>query len=231
MPTSDIPLVLTLVADGPSDRCLLRILNWWTPTVAAMQHCRVSLQLARFDLLRQPPRSLRARLEAARSLFPCDILLVHRDAEGRPPADRLVEIEAAAREARFPTCIPVVPVRMTEAWLLIDEPAIRAAAGNPRGTMPLELPPLRRLEELSNPKQALEGAILRASGKSGRRLAILKRDIRGRVQRVAEYIRDFGPLRDLVAFQEFEARAIPVLDRMLGGRLGAAETRTAEKTT
>jgi hypothetical protein len=39
--------------------------------------------------------------------------------------------------------IPVVPVRMTEAWLLADEFAIRSAPGNPNGTQSLDLPDLR----------------------------------------------------------------------------------------
>jgi hypothetical protein len=36
----------------------------------------------------------------------------------------------------------VVPVRMMEAWLLIDEMAIRRVAGNPNGRIPIELPVL-----------------------------------------------------------------------------------------
>jgi hypothetical protein len=42
--------------------------------------------------------------------------------------------DAGRTEAR------VVPVRMTKAWLTVDEAAIRKAARNPLGTAPLELP-------------------------------------------------------------------------------------------
>lgn len=38
--------------------------------------------------------------------------------------------------------IPVIPVRMTEAWLLGHELSIRSAAGNPNGSENLELPDL-----------------------------------------------------------------------------------------
>ena len=45
----------------------------------------------------------------------------------------------------------VIPVRMTEAWLLIDELALRRAAGNPNGRNPLDLPALKDLEALPEP--------------------------------------------------------------------------------
>ena len=49
----------------------------------------------------------------------------------------------------------VVPVRMQEAWLLIDEAALRRAAGDPNGTQPLAMPDVQRLEELADPKQLI----------------------------------------------------------------------------
>jgi hypothetical protein len=45
---------------------------------------------------------------------------------------------------------------MTEAWLLIDEKAIREAAGNPKGRQPLNLPKPSKTEELSDPKETLK---------------------------------------------------------------------------
>jgi hypothetical protein len=50
----------------------------------------------------------------------------------------------------------VIPVKMTEAWLLIDEKAIREAAGNPKGRQPLNLPKPSKTEELSDPKETLK---------------------------------------------------------------------------
>jgi hypothetical protein len=53
---------------------------------------------------------------------------------------------------------------MTEAWLLIDERPIRLAAGNPNGTQNLDLPDIRTLEDIPNPKHVLRGALLAATG-------------------------------------------------------------------
>jgi hypothetical protein len=95
---------------------------------------------------------------------------------------------------------------MTEAWLLIDEAAIRAAADNPSGVTQLTLPPIAALEECPDPKALLESLILTASEKSGRRLAQLKRDVASRRGRIAELTRDFSPLLRLPAFAEFRRR-------------------------
>ena len=137
--------------------------------------------------------------------FPCEILFVHRDAEGTALAKRLKEVEEAAREITDLRYIPLVPVRMTEAWLLIDEKAIRQAADNPNGTERLDLPPIQKLESLPDPKQLLHEALVLASEKKGRRLQQFKRDLPARVHRVAALIDDFSPLRRLPAFHQFES--------------------------
>lgn len=93
---------------------------------------------------------------------------------------------------------------MTEAWLLMDERAIRAAADNPSGSGSLGLPALSELERLKDPKDALRTALKKACEKTGRRLGQFRRDLPLRVQRVAELIEDFSPLRNLSAFRALE---------------------------
>jgi hypothetical protein len=146
------------------------------------------------------------RLRQAVHYFPCDVLFVHRDAEGQPPDWRLEEIQAAASTAGIlAPFVPVVPVQMTETWLLVDELAIRRAAGNPQGRVALNLPPLTRLEQVADPKSYLHERLKIASEKSGRRLDQFQRGISERVQRVASLIEDFSSLRSLAAFARFEA--------------------------
>ena len=53
----------------------------------------------------------------------------------------------------------VVPIRMTESWLLISEPAIRRAASNPRGREVIHLPRLQKMEEV-HAKDAREKAAI-----------------------------------------------------------------------
>jgi len=68
----------------------------------------------------------------------------------------------------------------------------------------LELPALRRMEEQPDPKQLLHQALFTAAEVTGRRRKRFQRDLPTTVQRVAELIPDFGPLRILPAFQQFE---------------------------
>jgi hypothetical protein len=196
-------LRLTLLADGRSDACLLVLLRWLVG--GAARDVQIESAFADLGLVREPPKTLDARIRAAVDLYPCDLLFVHRDAESLPADDRIAEIrravDAAATGGHW---VPVVPVRMTEAWLLVDERAIRLAAANPSGTVPLNLPPLSRLETLPSPKLALRGALEVASGRTGRRLEQFRRDMGQHVQRVAQVMQQKEKLRDLAAFKRLE---------------------------
>lgn len=110
----------------------------------------------------------------------------------------------------------MIPVRMQEAWLLVDETAIRRAAGNPNGTAPLELPGSSRLEDLPDPKTVLHDTLRSASGLRGVRRRRL--NVRASVHRVADFIDDLSELRRLRAFTRLEEdlqQAVTQLD--LGG--------------
>lgn len=175
-------------------------------------------QAADFSTRRNPPKELAERMRGAGELFPCDLLFVHRDAEREPLEARVAEIESAAASMAIDELVPVVPVRMTEAWLLFDLPAIRQAAGNPSGGLEIAVPELDQVESEPDPKTLLREALLAASEKKGRRRSQLKRDLGRRVQRVGEYIEDFSPLRQLPAFRRFEAETRKVLHRIGGAR-------------
>jgi hypothetical protein len=102
---------------------------------------------------------------------------------------------------------------MTEAWLLFDSAAIRLAADNPNGQARLDLPRVREIEQVANPKKKLADLLCIASEKSGRRLDQFRRDLSGRVHRVAEVIDDFSPLRVLKAFRKFEDDTLEALTK------------------
>ena len=147
-------------------------------------------------------KSLRERLEMAWHNFGGDLLFVHRDAEKQPPDIRRKEIAQALQTTSL-CYVPVVPVRMTEAWLLLDQRAIRLAAGNPVGSAELGLPPPREWERRTDPKRDLHAALIAATGASGRRRR--KFNPAGRQERVAELTADFSPLRRLAAFRRLES--------------------------
>jgi len=207
-------LRFTLVGDGPTDAVLLHPLKWllMEKTGRAIEGTWAELRL-----LPRPVSGLSERIAAAVELFPCDLLFVHRDSEREPREHRITEIrEAMERQSRDPfdklPYVCVVPIRMTEAWLLFDETAIRRAAGNPHGTVPLDLPPIARVEDLPDPKEKLHDALKLATEKPERRIRRFR--MFQAVQRVAELIDDYGALRSLSAFQALEDKLVSVLDGM-----------------
>ena len=142
----------TLVTDGPTDRALIPVLRW---VLHEQSPLAINIDWADMGSLRPPPRDLSARIHRAVEMYRCDLLFVHRDAEGEQRERRVTEIEralAAVDSWDRDRTVAVVPERMTEAWLLIDEAALRSAAGDPRGTVPLSIPAVQQLEELSDPQ-------------------------------------------------------------------------------
>ena len=194
----------TLLADGSSDRALLPILTW-----LLRQSCGAIPIEAKFADLRRlphPPKKLSERIHWSVELYPCDLLFVHRDTESAPIEKREAEIRKALEESSVEDSVRVVcvvPVRMQEAWLLIDEAALRKAAGDPNGTQPLDMPDVQKLEELADPKQLIRELLRQASGLRGRRLK--RFNWRSSAHRVAEMIGDFSVLYRLAAFQRLAA--------------------------
>ena len=197
-------LRFTLVADGSSDVALLPILVW----LLREHFGSIPIQPEFADLrrLQNPPFRLFERIARSVELYPCDLLFVHRDAERESIQKRVDEIRESLEQCAVdtPPVVCVVPVRMQEAWLLIDESALRKAAGNPQGRRPLSVPDPKKLEELPDPKQVLHDLLYQASELRGRRLKRFVRDVGRHVHRVAEQIDDFSLLRELAAFRQVE---------------------------
>jgi hypothetical protein len=191
----------TLVSDGSSDRILIPILNWLLETLC--RDAAIQPQWADLRWLRNPPKSLPERLRCALEYYPCNFLFIHRDAEAQNPNERRSEILAALKEsAVISPAVCVIPVRMSEAWLLLNERAIRAAAGRPTGRTQLQLPHSDRAEQFADPKEVLFQALRDASECTGRRLNNLNEPMLR--YRVAELIDDYSILRTLSAFQQLE---------------------------
>jgi len=206
-------ITTALLAEGSTDRALRSILGWLL---------RLHLQdegvadpvFVDLGQTPYPPKGLAARIRAAVDLYGCDILFVHRDGDNAGRAKRVLEIATAAERAGIVNVAPfvsVVPVRMTEAWLLFDENAIRMAVGNAKGRKPL--PTFnRKTEEIRDPKRMLNSMLQAARdmprGRPDTASATLL------VTRLAEATDDFGLLRQLPAFQEMEAELIEVLAKL-----------------
>jgi hypothetical protein len=176
------------ICDGKFDQCLEPIIEL---TARANQ---IALQIEMIQDISEHKWS------KATALAP-DLLLVHRDAEAQDPALRRREIGNKVQTGT--PWVPIVPVRMTEAWLLVQESAIRQASGNRNGPG-IEMPAFKQIERIADPKERLKKLLEQASGLKGRRLERLKREFGDNQRRVAALITDLAALRRLPSFEQFE---------------------------
>jgi len=202
-------LKYTLYSDGASNIVLKPILDWLLRQY--LPQSAINGDWADLRLLRNPPprSNIPERIKWSVKLYPCELLFIHRDAEGYLPDQRISEINEAVQTAinnnYISSTLPVisiVPVRMLEAWFLFDIPAIRRAAGNPSGSQLIALPTFNTLENLPDPKAILHNLLRVASGLSGRRLASFNPHLT--FHRIPSFIDDFGRLHGLSAFQKLE---------------------------
>ena len=201
----------TLLSDGSSDRMLMPVIDW-----LLCQHCpqyAVESDWADLGRLPLPPKIMPERIKAALELYPCNLLFVHRDAEKESYETRKAQIIGALNGLATPPAICIIPVRMQEAWLLFDVPAIRRAAGNPNGRIPLVLPALASVEKIPDPKQVLFDLICTSSEFTGVRLKKLKANLRSTAHRVPQNINDYSPLRNVQAFKKLENDLLAVVQQ------------------
>lgn len=200
----------TLLSDGSSDRALMPILKWLLQV--HLPNCSIQEEWADLRRVNKTQRdSFEKRIKLSVELYPCDLLFIHRDAEKEPRQNRVVEIQKALQSINLtdPPTVCVIPVHMTEAWLLFDAIAIRKAASNPNGSVSLKLPNLKQLENNPDPKQILYGLLRDASELNNRRLRAFP--VSEQVSRVADLIDDFQPLRALPAFNALETELKQVI--------------------
>ena len=198
MPSS---IQFTLCSEGPSDRVLLRHIEWALENLTALPF---SGEWADPSVFQNPSKDVMSRVSQAVAYYPCNLLFVHRDADGQGYEGRKNEVVDSLRRAGVGIpAVAVIPVRMTESWLLCDESALRKAAGRPRGAVKLPIPTIKSLERHANPKQTFEDCLCTASEKTGRKLDVFRRDLPSLKYRVAELIEDFSQLESVPAFKSF----------------------------
>lgn len=200
----DMLLRSTLLAEGPTDAVLCHHLTWLL-TKLAQQAIVETTRFVQAEIMRDIPRQdLAKRMHRAVARYPCELLFIHRDADARDAVPRRAEIEHAYRTVAgdVPVVVAVVPIYATEAWLLFDSMAIRSAADNVNGNMPLLLPPLKRVEQESQPKVVLRDLIKTASGSSGRHLDRFMSRYTEHLTHLVEAIEDFSPLLKFSAFRQ-----------------------------
>lgn len=192
----------TLVTEGSGDRVLLEPINW-----ILEQHCGVQFsgQWANPNALADASRDLRVRMMQVGRYYPADLYFVHRDIDVSTREHRENEIRGALEASGcVAPAICVIPVRMTEAWFLFSENAIRRAADRANGRVDLRLPSPAEVQRRADPKDVLEEKLVLASELTGRRLAQFRSDISRRKSLVAINIDDYSPLRRHASFARTE---------------------------
>ena len=192
---------------------LLPLLDWVLGQLPSLQDCRLIQQFAEPDVLQVKSAGLAGKVAASMNCYPCDLLFIHRDAEKESREKRLQEIHQAMSPYSHPPFVCLVPVRMSEAWLLIDPDAIRRAADNPFSRASIDLPRLRDLEDVPDPKKTLQDLLMEASELRGRRRDRFRRDLAWRCQRVGEFVQDFSSLLKLDAFAAFHEETLQAVEK------------------
>ncbi|WP_029391486.1 DUF4276 family protein [Streptomyces xiaopingdaonensis] len=190
------------VGEGTSDNGLVPHIE----NVAARGGREVSVTVPDFSLLRPPVgHSVQQKLQAAHELGGAyDLVVAQRDADRGSAQDRRDEIEAAVvKEWPGVHHVAVVPIRMLEAWLLLDEACLRRVAENPRGRVPLDLPNGLAAEKIADPKALLKDSLARASECRGRRLVQFQKRFTQHRQRMLELLDPRGPVACLPSWQAF----------------------------
>ena len=194
-----------LLSEGSSDEALIPHLR------SLLVHCGADeVTGAAPDFRRLPKsasRTIETKVRTALLLEEhVDLLFVHRDADSSDPEPRYVEISNGVTQAGYSFAwIGVVPVQETEAWLLLDEKAIRRVSGRPNGTVDLNLPAPNHAEGLAHPKERLQEEILRASETTGRRYRRLKRKFPALRAQLLTELRLGGPLLSVPSWVRLRA--------------------------
>jgi len=100
-----------------------------------------------------------------------------------------------------------------ENWLLIDETAIKKAAGNRNYSKQIHLPQINKIESLNEPKLFLHDLLKEVSGKKSRQLKNF--NVQQAVHLVAENISDYSLLRNLDSFKQFEENLKTTISNLL----------------
>lgn len=192
------------VCEGTSDLPLADIVE----KLFIEREIDVRLSKPDYALLGKVEKDTESRVRAGIMLLggAVDLVVVHRDADSAGPNERRNEIaRAVSSVCPAVATVPVIPVRMTEAWLLLDEDAIRHVAGNPRGRAALSVPALRRIEAVSDPKHLLQECLVKAADCSGRRRERVVKRFNEHRRQLLQRVDHLGPINELPSWRQLVA--------------------------
>lgn len=202
-----LTLVLALYAEGPMDERFLAVII--QRTVQQIVAARESMVV---DVLEPIPvriEDTRGQAEcvlaAARQTEGYHALVIHADADHPTPDRALAEriqpgLRLVQQAGITHHLVPLIPVQMTEAWLLADPEALCQVIGTRMTPAELNLPTqVHQVESDPNPKQTLAQAVQRATAQRGRRRKMKVAELYGPLARTISLER----LRSVPAYQQF----------------------------
>lgn len=195
---------LGLITDGSSDRALI-------PIITLLLKKYLQLPYEPIEYITCDTNDLPTKVLDVANKYSLDILFIHRDSENESWEKRNLEIQDATPHSFVGRVIPVIPIKMTETWLLTDAKAICNAVGNPNSVINLALPTSKQLEKCAA-KTVLLAALTSASELGTKR----RRKFRPEQFRhiVAELTVDLTLLRRIPSFQRLEDALRPLLNTL-----------------
>jgi hypothetical protein len=211
-------LVLALYAEGHADEGFLPVIIQRTAEQVLARRGRTVVDVLEpislnHTIDRQFPTRVERMLEAARRASGYHALIVHADADYPTPDRALLERFSPgqtkvrqARQVQESVCehlVPIIPVQMTEAWMLADPDALREVIGVNLTTDAIGAPMHpHQVESDPDPKQTLNAVIEKAlTQRARRRRRIALRSIYEPLARQISLARLIG----VPAYQQFVA--------------------------
>jgi hypothetical protein len=163
-------LVMGLYVEGPTDDRFLPVIIQRTAEHILFQYDRAEVEVLEPIVIRKHPdisHRDESILQAAHDAFGYNTLIIHADADGPTrdeafyyrfePGNRLVQ---ACTEKVCKDILPVIPVRMIEAWMLADMDQFRKALGIKIRQQELDLhTKAKHVELYHDPKAVLDSII------------------------------------------------------------------------
>ena len=174
-------LAMALFAEGSADHQFIRIVAQRTAERILNQYSSMLVDVLDPHIVeRSQGRQASKILDAAYASYGFHLLLVHADADARTrdaaladriePGRQLVLLASKDGEKVCDSVVPVIPIQMTEAWMMADSDALIAVIGTQASQTDLELPsrPLQ-VESLADPKLKLRDVLGIAQSRRPRR--------------------------------------------------------------
>ena len=137
---------------------------------------------------------------------------IHRDADNAGYDARINEIHRQTAHLPGYVIIPVIPVKILESWLILDEQAIKSVIGHPGSKVKLNLPNPKHVESRSNAKELLFEAMDKACMLSGKKLKKFQKSHNKFRHMLVQNLHPDGPVAQTTSHQKLRALIVQLAE-------------------